>query len=44
MVLKNLIIQLINGNELKIKKMFIKMLMLKLVLKNLTYIKFLKTI
>ena len=33
-----------NGNKLKIKKLFIKMLMLKLILKNLTYIKFLKTI
>ena len=34
----------INGNKLKIKKLFIKMLILKLILKNLTYIKFLKTV
>ena len=33
-----------NGNKLKIKKLFIKTLILKFILKNLTYIKFLKTI
>ena len=42
MVLKNLLIYSINGKKLKIKKLFIKMLMLKLIPKNLTYIKFLK--
>ena len=36
--------KLINGNKLKIKKLFIKMLILKLISKNLTYIKILKTI
>ena len=38
MVLKNLLIYSINGKKLKIKKM----LMLKLIPKNLPYIKFLK--
>ena len=41
---KNLIIKSINGNKLKIKILFSKMLMKKLILENLTYIKFLKTI
>ena len=44
MLLKNLTIYSINGNKLKIKIPFIKMLILKLILKNLTYIKFFKTI
>ena len=44
MLFENLTIKSINGNKLKIKKMFIKMLILKLILKNLTYIMFLKTI
>ena len=34
--------KIVNKWKLKIKKLFIKMLMLKLILKNLTYIKFLK--
>ena len=34
----------VNGNKLKIKKLFLEMLVLKLVPKILTYIKFLKTI
>ena len=43
MVLKILIKYSVNGNKLKIKKLFIKTLTLKLIPKNLTYIKFLKT-
>ena len=34
----------VNGNKLKIKKILLKMLVIKLVPENLTYIKFLKTI